>query len=99
MYERLVAWMSVIRNPTVCLVFSVLVLVEVLTNTCWVQEILCLGCPVKMHGVKGVKKPSMVACQTFVCVYGETAVVVCQRGLASCVLQQVCDMRRPGTQL
>ena len=62
MYERLVALLSVIRK-IVC--FSVLV--KVLTNTCGVQEVLCcLGCPVKMHCVEGIKKLSMVACQTFV---------------------------------
>ena len=94
MYERLVAWISVIRK-IVC--FSVIV--KVLTNTCGVQEVLCcLGCPVKMHCVKGVKKPSMVACQTFVCVYGEAMVVVCQRGLASCVCK-VRDTRRLEIQL
>ena len=74
------------------------VLVKVVTNTCGVQEVLCLGCPVKMHCVKGVKKPSMVACQTFVCVFGKAIVVVCQRGLVSCVCK-VRDTRGPEAQL
>ena len=78
-------------------VFSVLV--KVLTNTCRVQEVLCcLGCPVKMHCVKGVKKPSMVACQTFMCVFGKAIVVVCQRGVVLCVCK-VRDTRWPEAQL
>ena len=42
------------------------VIVKVLTNTCWVQAVLCLGCPIKIHCVEGVKRPCMAACQSFV---------------------------------
>ena len=61
--------MDVGHQEIVC--FSV---VKVLTNTCWVQAVLCLGCPVKIHCVKGVKRPCMVTCQAFVCVVD---IVVC----------------------
>ena len=53
------------------------VLVKVLTNTCGVQAVLCWGCPIKIHCVKGVKRPCMVTCQAFVCVVGIVCVSTC----------------------
>ena len=66
---------SVIRKHTVFHVFSVIV--KVLTNTCGVQAVLCWGCPIKIHCVKGVKRPCMVTCQAFVWVVGIVCVSTC----------------------